>query len=601
MVQHKKTVSTVALLVLGLLIAAVSMAAEAVTFQADVDRRVIELGGSARLTLTATGVTAIEPITIPEIDGLKIQYLGPMTRVAVVNGQYSSSYSLVYQIMPLRTGEFEIPALALSVGGEEHTTEPIRVEARSVAGSEPGVSGPQSERLSDRIFVVMGTPKERVYLHERIPVTVKLLVNNLQVRDVSLPSIQTGNFILDEWAKPVQYEQVINGVRYQILEFKTSAYATRVGHETLGPVSQTCQLIVKDDRRSRRGGFFDDDFFDGLFSNYSTQAVTLAAEPLALEVVDVPRAAAPAGFSGAVGSFVFEMTVSPREVAVGDPVTVRMTLGGDGNLAAAEFPVLTENDDFKVYAPQVRVEGDKKILEQVVVPRHAGVTEYPAVGFVYFDPATGRFETHTAGPFPLTVRPAPEGVVADLAVRTGTQIPAAEDAVGADIAFIHGSLGRLITRHDRAGAVAGRLGVALAVLGLLWLAGCCLYWFSSRLSQDERLARQLKAPRYARHGLRKAERFLTAQEWPGFYDAVHETLQMYFGHKCHLPAGNVTAPEVARSLSAHGLEASLIDRVRNLFDECEAARYAHIVPDRDAARGLWELLRGAIDQVERKY
>ena len=51
-----------------------------------------------------------------------------------------------------------------------------------------------------------------------------------------------------------------------------------------------------------------------------------------MQVLPLPRENVPSGFGGAVGTYSLSLTVSPTNVAMGDPVTVKVQITGYGAL-----------------------------------------------------------------------------------------------------------------------------------------------------------------------------------------------------------------------------------------------------------------------------
>src|SRR5690606_11962555 len=67
-------------------------------------------------------------------------------------------------------------------------------------------------------------------------------------------------------------------------------------------------------------------------------------------------------------------------------------------------PGLKETDDFKVYQPKLIAEDrNRKIIEQVIIPKHGEVTEIPPLTFSYYDTLQKAYKTLQSGPFPLQV------------------------------------------------------------------------------------------------------------------------------------------------------------------------------------------------------
>src|SRR5437016_527667 len=75
--------------------------ADAITFEATVNSPKVTMNEALQLTLTFTGVNQnLDPISLPTINGFATRYLGPSTSVSIVNGNYHSEKSFMYNLFP---------------------------------------------------------------------------------------------------------------------------------------------------------------------------------------------------------------------------------------------------------------------------------------------------------------------------------------------------------------------------------------------------------------------------------------------------------------------------------------------------------------------
>ena len=150
-----------------------------------------------QLTLTFTGVNDnLDPVSLPVLDGFSAKYLGPSTSVSIVNGDYHSERSFIYNLFPNKVGQFQIPPISATIAGQTYTTKPIDVEvfqnsaqAQASNGASDQNQAPSAESLKDKILIMVSVDKTEVYLNERIPLTIKLLVNGVPVRDIQYPAV----------------------------------------------------------------------------------------------------------------------------------------------------------------------------------------------------------------------------------------------------------------------------------------------------------------------------------------------------------------------------------------------------------------------------
>jgi hypothetical protein len=141
-----------------------------------------------------------------------------------------------------------------------------------------------------------------------------------------------------------------------------------------------------------------------------------------LEVVDVPRAGRPDGFSGAIGPVTAQAIATPQRVSLGQTVRLALMVRGPGDLwnLADPLPEIATAEIFR-RRPEVTVEMGP-VLSIVrhfaydVVPRQEGELVFPGIRIPYFDPIQQQFAVETIAPIRITVSgrnaPAPPGDLA---------------------------------------------------------------------------------------------------------------------------------------------------------------------------------------------
>ncbi len=95
---------------------AVPAVAMAVTFTASLDRDTIGMGESVTLTLKFEDGRPTTDISIPPVDGLSVNYIGPQSysQTDLNTGKTLSSVSYVFNLTPGRAGQFVIPAITVN-------------------------------------------------------------------------------------------------------------------------------------------------------------------------------------------------------------------------------------------------------------------------------------------------------------------------------------------------------------------------------------------------------------------------------------------------------------------------------------------------------
>lgn len=578
--------------------------AEEIRFDATVNRNIISLGQSIQLSLQFRDSRSVPAPELPGIDGFQSRYIGPSTRMSIVNGRMSSSVTHVYRLVPLKTGTFKIGPFSFEHDGNMYTSNPLTIEVRDAAAGQgaphQGMEG-AGTALKERLFLTMEAAKPEVYINEMVPVTIKLYVSGISIRDIQYPEYSHEGFSSGDFGKPLQYQETKEGIVYDVVEFRTDIFGTRPGELALGPATLQANIVMKKQGR-RRSSVFDDFFghdpFDDFFG-YSAEPVKLSSEKTVLTVMPLPQDKRPEDFSGAVGDFDFSLDVTPKQVRAGDPLTVKMSITGQGNFSTVTSPKLEQSKDFKVYEPQVKENENRKIYEQILIPLSDAVKEIPMASFSFFNPAKGRYETITRGGMPVTVKkPEKKEEIAIMeAPRAGGRAPVTEK-LGRDIIYIKESPGTLRKKGGylyRNTAFLLLQAVPLLLFGLAWK----MQKRRERISTDIGYARRLSAPKKAKRGIREAERSLHKDRTQEFYNSVHKTLREYIGDRFHLPTGGITSDIVDDALKDKKIDETILAGLKGIFEGCDMARYAPAQLSRADMENTLKALKEVIDYLER--
>lgn len=554
-----------------------------VTVKAALDRAQVTIGEAADLGVEVQGVQNSGVPSIADAGGASVSYLGPSSRVSFVNGAMSASVTHHFSVSAAQAGKRTIGPITVEVQGKRYDAGSVTLD---VVANRPGAAGGPA---GDQIRLELTAPKTQVYVHERLPIRLKLLVGQVRVTDVQYPTIGGDGFAIDKLSEPDQRQEQLADGTFQVLDFTTVLTPLRSGAMTVGPAEMGLAMVVRG--RGRRG-LFDDPFIGG-----EQRKLEITSDPLNLTVLPLPEAGKPADFSGAVGSFDFEVKASPLDVAAGDPVTVTFTMRGTGSLDNVTPPAIPASDGLRVYPPQQTSAGGKpaaanvaqRTFEQVVIPERAGTLDLPALRFSFFDPATGTYRTASHPVIPLVVAPRAAGNVPSHVV--GAAPPAAApkpETLGHDLVFIKDAPGRLRPIGARLWRSPLFWGLQLVPL-LAWIAAVVVDRRRQRLHGDAGYARFTRAGREARRALDAAKDALRPGNHAPFYDAVARALGEYLSAKLQLPPGAVAGDVVAAHLAGRGVDAAIADRLRALFAHCEQVRFApSTASDADMQRTLEE-------------
>jgi tetratricopeptide (TPR) repeat protein len=537
----------------------------AATVSATIDPPRFAVGESADLAIAVEGTQSAPTPQIASTGGLSISYVGPSTQMSFVNGRVSSSITHHFTVVGTKPGRYTIGPITVDADGKRYDAGTVTVEllgSGAAAGTDAGPGG-------DQLTLELSLPRTEVYVRERLPLGLKLLVGAVRVTDLQYPQIPGDGFALEKFPEPAQRrEQTARGTM-QVVDFTTTLTPLKPGTLTVGPATMSMSLVVQS-RRNRGffGGFFDE-----------SRPLQLQSQPITLTVLPLPSDGRPADFSGAVGRFTFETTATPTDVAAGDPVTVTMVVRGDGSLDGLASPSIPGGGDgLRVYPPQssqgTPAPGERT-FEQVVIPLREGTVTLPPVRLSFFDPAARVYRTLTPPPIALTVRASaqahatPEIFGAQRVPAPATERPA---TLGRDIVFIKDAPGTLTPIGARPYHSAVWWLVQLLPVGL-WAIAASYAKRHRRLTDDVRYARFTRAGRAARSALDDARAALGRGELAGGHDVVAGAIRDYLAAKLDLPPGTIAEAAPSR-LRAAGVDGAVADRVVEFFAGCEALRFA---------------------------
>jgi len=457
----------------------------------------------------------------------------------------------------------------------------------------------QMDLFKDKVSLILETEKNSAYLYEMIPLTIKMRVKNFSIKEIQYPKFPHEGFFKAEFDDPLRKEETINGLRQETVEFKTFLFGTQAGNFILGPAQLQC-TVQADNAMGQPshvppGGRAREDFFGAR----ETYPLTLNSEKLSLKILPLPGKGKPHDFNDAVGNFRFRLEVQPREVRVGEPITLKMVIEGKGNFNPITPPQMETKGGFKIYAPQAAQKGGAKIFEQVIIPQTEALKEIPRVRFSFYDPEKKNYRILTQGPVPLKVAMADPDNLKN-APKSGLGMSRGErELPGRDIMYITESPGRLAPKGTflyKNRAFLLMQGIPLLLLMIIF----GVHKRRERLNNDLIYAAQKRASKIIRKGLKGISRTLGEGKPDDFYNRLFKTLQTYLVDKFNLPPGEITRERIAWLMESRGEMETWKGKFENIFTQCDLARYAAAKFEKGEMEKIFEEFKDLIGHLEKK-
>jgi hypothetical protein len=589
------------LIVLSFIGLALSAWADEVVFKASAPSQVI-VGKPFQLTYTVNQRS--KDLRAPEFtdfDVLAGPYTSTSSSTSFVNGHRTSTFEQTYtfMLMAQKEGTFTISPATVKVDGENVQSNGIRIQVlpedeqpsnssqsghQNSQGSQNAQSSQNSQSSqagqSENLFVRTIASKTKVHEQEALLITYKLYFANVDVAQLTnntkLPEF-TG-FLKQELEQGEIQTQLehYNGRNYQTaVLYRTILYPQHSGDISIDPAKFEAVLRVQTQQRPRS-------IFDDFFGSYTNVTKMLTAPGVTIHVAALPSGK-PAGFSGAVGKFSIEPSISQTELQANDAVTIKLDISGAGNMKLIKTPAIDWPEGFEPYDPKVTnnfntttsgVSGTKSI-EYLAIPRNAGDYTIPAIKFSYFDIDDKAYKTLSTPEYAIHVkRGAGESSAASNqpSVISYTQ---KEDIkqLGTDIRYI-----------DTKAPKPGNYELKIKNYELLWLwyviplviAIILLIVLRKQIKEASDLTRMRykHANKVAQKRLKAAAAALKANDKDDFYAAIEQAAWTYLSDRLSIPTAELNKDNIASILAQKGVSEVLIADVKNVLSTAEFARYA---------------------------
>ena len=449
-----------------------------------------QVGEPVQLMVTVRGARGADVPQTLAVKGLQINLAGRSTQFEMRNFKMSSTLTYTYIVVPQVEGDFMIPPFDVQVEGKTARTQAMRlvVSGRSVpqmpglpqgqnAAPLPSGPPPASANEGQPFFAELILSKKKVYVGEVVPVEFRFYFNSRIGGQVGeKPSFGGEGFTVQKFSNAAKREQVVNETNYVVFSFQSAITAVKSGTLEIPEATLEARLQLPGKAPQGLGDFFSNfPLPQGMFTD--NREVTLKTKPVQIEVLPLPKDGRPEDFSGAVGKFTMDASVSPKKVSAGEPVTLKVTVSGQGNFEGMGAPALTGDEGWRSYPPSDKFQSTdavgftgEKTFEFALIARQ-DQTRTPGVRFSYFDPATGKYAVLTQEPLAVDAKTggAPPPVASGTPAASQSSTPAlpAAPAATPDITAMAGGSASWTSLFFRKEFL-----IANASLAVAWLAIC---------------------------------------------------------------------------------------------------------------------------------
>ena len=577
-----------------------------------VDSQEIYEGESILYRVTLNHVDAPRPPVLEGFDDFRVESLGDQslnsTSITILNGRRTEvvrrGQQYNYRLYPLRSGTLAIPAPTALVGNKT-------LKGRSITLR---VIPPQNQ---DTVILEMSTDRNSVYPMQPFQVTLNVAIKDLPDRIAKTNPLsvqQTPPALQVPWLNDDQIPQGLEpekdwrsilepslnarGQGFQINNIGQSSAFSLFGRQATAFRPKPLRTRRKDKKGQSTGYWefrFSRTFVPRKVGSFEFGPVTAkgtfatnvkgdrligekmyaVARTLAVVVKTVPSAGRPDSFVGAVGQFEFGSSLQPTQANVGDPLTLTLTLTGQGTLEDAVPPDLKHIPEiaeaFKIYEATTETEGNTRRFTYSLRPMQAGRSEFPAIPISYFHVEREQYVTVRSPAIPIEIgeseRLSNDQIVATPGRRTSDarSLQASQGGLFANDANLRALRDESVQPWQWTLGWSGMIGCyVLATLAIGHVR---------RIKGDPALVRRRAASGAARQAIHRA----LAQRKAGNEDAgcrqVRDGFAALVADVTDTSAEGITPGDVETRLRDLGISSELAQTTRQFFESCDAQRY----------------------------
>ncbi|MFH2001100.1 MAG: hypothetical protein ABIK28_15565 [Planctomycetota bacterium] len=362
-------------------------------------RLFIEVAGPGAADCSLSRIPDSAKMRIKDVSGPHFA-MQPASGASEGTNELVASFEVI--LIPLDVGVLSLPpARIIMAGGRQFMGPRLSLEVR------------QDPRQDKGTVLSVHTSKPSVFLYERIVFQMSLeiradrfqQVERAETERLSLPWLETEpSFVSLRLGRPHD----MAGLRSIPVLNSRSAIDFSFGRDRAGE-DEICIFRAEASYLPTEAGLFSFGpcTYEARLSERDELFCTSSA--LQVEVVPLPDLDRPESASNGVGRFRVSFDASPLTLRPGDPMELRFSIEGEGNLELLElpgFPALSR--DFHVYGFDDHGDASHRWRVFHLAPLGPLTREIPALSFSWFEPDRKSYETAAWGPCEIDLLPGKE-------------------------------------------------------------------------------------------------------------------------------------------------------------------------------------------------
>jgi BatD DUF11 like domain len=538
-----------------------------ITFTASTDAKQVPVGEvfEVKFTLQNAQGQGFRPPTFGDFAIVG----GPnrMNSTTIINGNAMSSESYSYVLQAKKEGVFTIGSASISAKGQSLKSYPLSINI--IKARKNTVSDVKGD-AKDGVLIRAEASTHEGYIGQQIIVDYKLYTRlNLNGMNLLNEPKYDDFFYLEINDYPHGDNRVtIGGKEYltRILR-RVALFPKKEGTIQIEPMNVQVGIVT-----GGGGNPFEDPFLGGIHSENKT----IASNSIDFQIKPLSNNA-PSSFTGAVGNFQMETSLSKTDATTDDALSLKMRVIGNGDAKRWLAPKLMPIEGLDIYEPKTLREGSvesngewqtTKEFEYLILPKRKGSFSIKPE-FSYFDtdgnPADGEkggtYKILSPNTFDLKVSQGKNATASLVGESIKDILPNKTKTAFVDkISFFHGSTLFWILAAFPFLVMGGMLGYKQILI--------------QRSKIDLTILKSQNAQKVAEGRLRVAHDFMKKDNKRMFYDEVSKSLFVYVSDKIGIPMSEFTKTSVEEKLNSLKVNVLNVKNFMRILNKCEISLFA---------------------------
>ena len=370
------------------------------------------------ISVTANNESLKSYDNFPDIEGLRKRGTSTQSQTSIVNGQISSSQSVVMTYVPTQQGSFTVPAFKMKINGQSFSSPGKKIKvgpAVQVRSSDPFRSFFDRDPANDfskgttefvdvkeDALLALSTSKAEVFVGEGFTTTLSFLVADNNRAPMQFHELGKQLSEILKKLKPSScWEENFNieNIEGEPIEIDGKGFTQyKIYQATYYPLNTqivqfpSVALEMIKFKVAKNPSFFG--------QNRQEDFKTFNSKPKTVLVKELP--AHPMKDGVAVGVYRLDERIEATELQTGQSVGYEFNIFGEGNISSIEKPTIKTDNAFEFYEPNIkqninrengRVSGTKS-FSYFIIPKEPGTYKLgDYFQWVFFNPNSKKYDT----------------------------------------------------------------------------------------------------------------------------------------------------------------------------------------------------------------